>query len=451
MADIDIEPKNEGKRDNGFTDHNAEYPYRSYINVASTNEAARGYKINRVYTGGGYKNVSLDLKPLAPSGYPNNQVKQTASGHITEYDDTPGSERILIRHRTGSGVEMRSDGTMIFSSVSNTVRVTCHDEKVIVDGDGELVYNGNLSLQVAGNFDLVVGGDFNVTTGGNNNEEIRGSHKKIVRKTQKTVITEHQSNFVGGEQTETILGSANKIIKGDTKQIVEGGFELYSGDEFMITAENVASISSPNINIGAKSLTLIGDSGTIGGDNIIHYAHNYYGTSATFTHGVTAPTFHGDLDGTAAQSVITSSQNYGEAATSGSAFPLTNTATNTDATVEPTLAIMSDYLHASSFGVKEVSIDPGGVLKDTIDKTNEYGGVANRELTVSEVRSKLRDRNTLGNAKFIGAMIAEGKLNPGYIQAAPSKIGRAVSVEASAQRGSISIGNSGDLTKRYSK
>ena len=441
MADIDIEPKNEGKRDNGFTDHNAEYPYRSYINVASTNEAARGYKINRVYTGGGYKNVSLDLKPLAPSGYPNNQVKQTASGHITEYDDTPGSERILIRHRTGSGVEMRSDGTMIFSSVGNTVRVTCHDEKVIVDGDGELVYNGNLSLQVAGNFDLVVGGDFNVTTGGNNNEEIRGSHKKIVRKTQKTVITEHQSNFVGGEQTETILGSANKIIKGDTKQIVEGGFELYSGDEFMITAENVASISSPNINIGAESLTLIGNTGTIGGDNIIHYGKSYWGE-----------TFHGTLNGKADEAALAdlaSGANVaGGLGSPGSANYPTH---DTTVTVEPTAAIMTDYLHASSFGVKEVSIDPGDVLKDTIDKTNEYGGVANRELTVSEVRSKLRDRNTLGNAKFIGAMIAEGKLSPGYIQAAPSKIGRAVSVDASPQRGSISIGNSGDLTKRYSK
>lgn len=438
--DEEIIPRGTGNKE-GFSDGNAEFPYRSYINVASTNEAARGYAVNRVYTGGGYKNVSLDLKPLAPSGYPNNQVKQTASGHITEYDDTPGSERILIRHRTGAGVEMRSDGTMVFSSTGNTVRVTCQDEKVIVDGDGELVYNGNLSLQVAGNFDLVVGGDFNVTTGGNNNEEIRGSHKKIVRKTQKTIITEHQSNFVGGEQTETILGGSNKIIKGDTKQFVEGGFELYSGDEFMITAENVASISSPNINIGAKSLTLIGDSGTIGGDNIIHYGKSYWGE-----------TFHGTLNGKADEAALAdlASGAYvaGGLGSPGSAnYPSHDTTT----TVEPTLAIMSDYLHASSFGIREVSIDPGNVLKDTIDKTNEYGGIANRELTVSEVRSKLRDKNTLSNAKFIGAMIAEGKLNPGYIQATPSKIGRVVNLDATPQRGSTPIGNSADLTKRYSK
>jgi hypothetical protein len=222
---------------------------------------------------------------------------------------------------------------------------------------------------------------------------------------------------------------------------VEGGFELYSGDEFMITAENVASISSPNINIGAESLTLIGDTGTIGGDNIIHYGKSYYGE-----------TFHGTLNGKADEAALAdlaSGANVaGGLGSPGSANYPTH---DTTVTVEPTAAIMTDYLHASSFGVKEVSIDPGDVLKDTIDKTNEYGGVANRELTVSEVRSKLRDRNTLGNAKFIGAMIAEGKLSPGYIQAAPSKIGRIVSVDASPQRGSISIGNSGDLTKRYSK
>ena len=68
----------------------------------------------------------------------------------------------MIRHRTGSGVEMRADGTVVYGSTNNTVRVTARDEKVIVEGDGEIVYNGNLSMRVAGDFDLEVGGDFNV-------------------------------------------------------------------------------------------------------------------------------------------------------------------------------------------------------------------------------------------------------------------------------------------------
>ena len=57
---------------------------------------------------------------------------------------------------------MRADGSVVYSSTKNTVRVTAQDEKVIVDGDGELQYNGNLKLKVAGDFDVEVGGDFNV-------------------------------------------------------------------------------------------------------------------------------------------------------------------------------------------------------------------------------------------------------------------------------------------------
>ena len=423
----------------GFDDPSALYPTREYTDVATTNKAARGLIINKVNTGGGYKNLSLDLKDLQPSVYPNNQVNQTASGHITEYDDTPGSERILIRHRTGSGVELRADGTVIYSSTCNTIRVTACDEKVIVDGDGELVYNGNLTLQVAGDFDLVVGGNYNVTVGGNKNEETRGSHKHQVRKTQKTIVTEHQSNFVGGTQTETILGSANKIIKGDTVQTVQGGFELYSGDEFMVTAERMMSFSSPNTNLAASSLTVIGDSGTIGGANIVGYGNSYW-----------AGTFHGTLNGKADEAaladVATGAYVAGGLGSPGSpSYP----SHDTNATVNPTSDIMFDYLNNSNFGIRDINIDPGNQLKNSFDKTEEYGGMSNRELTISEVRSKLRDKNALSNKTFIGAMISEGKLNPGYIQAAPSKIGRSVPYDPTPRRGTSGFGNRSNPNKRF--
>ena len=78
----------------------------------------------------------------------------------------------------------------------------------------------------------------------------------------------------------------------------------------LFTSMTNVGISSPDINIGAADLSILAAGGTIGGENIINYAKNYYGTSATFTAGVTAngvtsssgitaPTFHGDLQGTA--------------------------------------------------------------------------------------------------------------------------------------------------------
>ena len=445
----------EPKNIQGFDDQSGTYPKLEYFDRPSTNASATGSKVNKVYTGGGDKNISLGLKPLPGSKYPYNQVKETVSGHVTEIDDTPGAERILFRHRTGSGVEMRNDGTVIISSTGNTVRVTCHDEKVIVEGDAELSYKGNLTLNVAGDFDLIVGGNFNVTTSGDKIEDTHGSHKHTVRKNQKTVVTKNKSDFINGEYSQTVLGNSNLITKGTLRNYIQAGVEFYSGDEIIMTASNMAVLTSPNINIGASSLTVIGDSGTIGGDEIIHYARNYYGVSATFDEGVTAPTFHGDLDGLADEAVTadrTNSQLYGDfhgdvGAAAG--WSINNVATDTEATVEPVTAIMSDYLHQSSFGARVVGIDPGNILRNSVDKTEDYGGVANRELTVSEVRSKLRDQNALNNEKFIGAMISEGKLNPTYIQSTPGEVGRIISKDMKPKRGNSGLGNKGDKTQRY--
>ena len=56
----------------------------------------------------------------------------------------------------------------------------------------------------------------------------------------------------------------------------------------LFTSMTNVGISSPDINIGAADLSILAAGGTIGGENIINYAKNYYGTSATFTAGVTA-------------------------------------------------------------------------------------------------------------------------------------------------------------------
>ena len=39
----------------------------------------------------------------------------TPAGHTIEYNDTPGSERIMIRHMNGDGVNIGPDGSIIIS------------------------------------------------------------------------------------------------------------------------------------------------------------------------------------------------------------------------------------------------------------------------------------------------------------------------------------------------
>lgn len=124
--------------------------------------------------------------------YPYNSVKETESGHIEEYDDTPGVERIHTAHRNGSFVEFYPDGDKVTKVTKDNYTIIMKDEHVYimgkcnitVQGDAEVYVqkdayvkvDGNLKGQVGGNADVNIDGDVNVTVGGNYNEHVAGTY-----------------------------------------------------------------------------------------------------------------------------------------------------------------------------------------------------------------------------------------------------------------------------------
>ena len=447
-----------GIEKDGFKDPSRVFPRKQYINVASTNLAARGIIRNELYLGGGDQGISLDLNDTLSSQYPYNQVRETISGHVTEIDDTPGNERMLFKHRTGAGIELRADGTVIVSSVNNTIRISGGDEKVIVEGDGEISYNGNLTLNVSGDFDLRVGGDFNVQVSGDEDKDVRGSKRTKVHRNQESTIKKNNSAYILGTDTETVYGNKNSFIRSNLKQYIEGNTDQYTGGILTMTAEDEVVLSSPNINIGASSLTVIGDSGTFGGDEIVYYGKTAHidrvNTTSTHSTAMYATTFHGSLNGKA--SFAAAADQAGSAplgpGSGGGSQTIDNTEATNKTTVEVDSLIIDDYLNLSNKGVRRVSLDNGDILRNQIDKTVDYGGVSAKRLTTPEVRSKLRDPLTLANKKFVGAQIAEGKLSPAYVNPVPPSIGRTVPNEGGIKRGFTPIGNSSrGRSKRFTK
>lgn len=63
---------------------------------------------------------SLDLSYINPV-YPYNQVIKTKSGHVIEYDDSPGNERISLAHKSGSFIELTPDGNI--NICGNTINI----------------------------------------------------------------------------------------------------------------------------------------------------------------------------------------------------------------------------------------------------------------------------------------------------------------------------------------
>jgi len=85
-----------------------------------------------------------DAKP------PLNNVMQTKSGHIFEMDDSPGSERIRLQHRTGSFTEIQSNGQEIHKIVADKYEIIAANNNVLIKGVCNITVEGLSILHVKG-------------------------------------------------------------------------------------------------------------------------------------------------------------------------------------------------------------------------------------------------------------------------------------------------------------
>ena len=92
------------------------------------------------------------------SKYPFNHSQEFESGHIIEYDDTPGNERIYLFHRSGSFIESDKEGNWYFKSVSEAHHLTNSDRYDITTGNTEEHTGGSKRDQIKGSYDISVEG-----------------------------------------------------------------------------------------------------------------------------------------------------------------------------------------------------------------------------------------------------------------------------------------------------
>lgn len=447
----------------GFIDPTYQYPTQSYWLKPSTNKANYGNINHSLNYGGSFTGINMNFTYTTNSIYTQCNTKETASGHIIQYDDTLGRERVLIKHRSGSGLEMRSDGSVLVSSTNKHVLTVAADHSVIVEGDANLVYNGNLNVDVIGDYTMNIGGDYNIDVMGNVQEKLKGRRDTEVESTQTLDLKENYELTVLGNQTATTLGNMTSLIKGNGKNHVNGSSEYFVGGALRITAEDSCSMSSENINIGATDISLFGTTGTIGGDEVIMYTKNIFAQKSVHAETMKATktiyadksvhaetmevtdTFIGDLKGTAEKAItadVTNSQGYAENNQGTAAgFSITDTAADetpadSDETALPTAAIMTAYLNTSDKGIKRVNIDPGDGLRNSIDLSAETDQVIRRVLTTGEVRARLRNPANVEASGFITRQISDGVLSEDYaITVPPGEVGRIVSKDNGVIRG----------------
>ncbi len=94
-----------------------------------------------------------------------------------EYDDTPGSERIHERHKSGSSYEIEPNGSKIERVVNNNYKVVFGHDTLEVTGNVRIIVSGNANITVLQDSKIDVKGDVDLDVGGNMDTLVQGTYE----------------------------------------------------------------------------------------------------------------------------------------------------------------------------------------------------------------------------------------------------------------------------------
>lgn len=145
----------------GFRDPNGKYPKSDHLGESDVPRLARAEKISEtsvqekknklerfVLTAKAYSWSEPNV-PYAAK-YPFNHVRQTESGHLQEFDDTSGAERIQTRHTKGTFEEWHPDGSEVRKIFGDGYEIHLKDRNMLIKGDLNITVEGDARLKSRG-------------------------------------------------------------------------------------------------------------------------------------------------------------------------------------------------------------------------------------------------------------------------------------------------------------
>ena len=226
----------------------------------------------------------LDPKSNAPTSYPYNHVHESECGHIHEIDDTPGGERLLQQHISGTFTEIHPTGDKVVKVVGENYEIVIKDKSILIEGDLNVTVNGNKNELIKGDYVLEVEGDMYTKIhknqrikvgargeekgGGNREEEIIGSHAFDIRQAVKGrvgSVKEGERDFdisIGGNETRVVNGNFNLNVIKDYTLECESDILLQAEDNMSLKTANtktgvVAIAAASRLNMQSKTSTLL--------------------------------------------------------------------------------------------------------------------------------------------------------------------------------------------------
>ena len=190
---------------------------------------------------GGTEETWDEPSPAYNAQYPFNRVIESGN-HTIELDDTPGAERIMITHSSGSYVQIDARGTFTEKAVSDKFEINDRKQHVYVGGMSTVTILGNSYVYVRGN----------------KIEEIEGDYQQIVHGNHMLSVG-GQMNFNASEQVQ--MRAADVKIQANVGTLsIHAAKELQTeaGIGWYAKAPRMWIENSANLNIRSNNINIFG-------------------------------------------------------------------------------------------------------------------------------------------------------------------------------------------------
>ena len=183
--------------------------------------------------------------PYPSAKYPYNHVHESEAGHIHEIDDTPGGERLMQQHSTGTFTEIHPDGSKVVKVIGDNYEIIAGKSSILVVGDANITYHGNVrelvkgdyALEVEGNYSQNIHGEHEVKIGKNRAEQILGNYAFNIDRAIKARVGEDVDYLIDGNETRSVGGLFDLAV---TKEISMGSLTsdifAFASTDFQISA-----------------------------------------------------------------------------------------------------------------------------------------------------------------------------------------------------------------------
>jgi hypothetical protein len=193
----------------------------------------------------------LDPKSNTFSVYPYNHVTESESGHVSEIDDSPGGERLMNYHRTGTFDEIHPDGSKVTKIIGSEYEITLKDKNVLIEGA--------CNITIAGACRQLIKGDYILEVEGNYTEKIHKNHYVKIGAgesggNEAYEILGNRTGNISKNDNIRIAKNIEAVCNGNHNYQLNGDYSQTTMKDYTLTTSGISSIqSTKNISINSVS------------------------------------------------------------------------------------------------------------------------------------------------------------------------------------------------------